>query len=152
MRTTSDAAGNSADTGTYRRARSCASCQRSDAGAQQRTASRSAEHLPIPAVSTCIFLRISIAVDGRRLGAKFFSADHPKNSYPTHHKKNLRVVHDIIPALVPFRSFRLKRAFDISNYLRAPSIQKLLSLQTRAFGTGIGPSHEQGVYLVTPRA
>ena len=117
MPRTPGAAGESADTGTDRRSRSRASRQRSDAGAEQRTTSRSAQHLPISAVIARIVLRISIAVDGRRLGAKFFSADHPKNSYPTHHEKNLRIVHDIIPALVPFRSFRLKRAFDISNHI-----------------------------------
>jgi hypothetical protein len=38
------------------------------------------------------------------LGAKLFSADHRKNSYPTHQKKNLGVSHDIIPALVPVLS------------------------------------------------
>jgi hypothetical protein len=43
-----------------------------------------------------VFLRIPIAVGGRGLGAKFFSAEHAKKSYPTHHKKNLRVSHDVV--------------------------------------------------------
>jgi hypothetical protein len=47
-----------------------------------------------------VFLRIPIAVGGRGLGAKFFSAKHAKNSYPTHHKKNLGVSHDVIPHLM----------------------------------------------------
>jgi hypothetical protein len=44
-----------------------------------------------------IILRITIAIDGRRLGAKRFSAEHPKESYRTPHKKYLGESHDIIP-------------------------------------------------------
>ena len=96
MPRTPDAASESADTGTYRRSRSRASRQRSDAGASQRTASRPADHLPVPTVIARILLRISIAVDRRGLGAKLFSAEHPKNNRPTHHKKILGGNHDVI--------------------------------------------------------
>jgi hypothetical protein len=94
---TPGAAGEGADTGTYRRSRSRASRQGSNAGAQQRTASRSAEDLPIPAVIARIVLRIPIAIDGGRLRAKRFGAEHPKESYPTHHEKDLGVSHHVIP-------------------------------------------------------
>jgi|AmaraimetFIIA100_FD_contig_51_8997987_length_659_multi_5_in_0_out_0_1 hypothetical protein len=110
MGRTPDAASEGADTSTYRRSRSRASRQRSDAGAKQRAASRSAEYLPIPAVSARIFLRISITVDWRRcdwrrLRVKLFSAERPKNSYPADHKKNLGISHDVIPAFASgFRS------------------------------------------------
>ena len=100
MPCTPGAAGERADTGTYRRPRSRASRQRSDAGTSPRTASRAADYLPIPAVSARVLLRISIAVDRRGLGAKLFSAEDPQNRYPTHHKENLRVSHDVIPPLV----------------------------------------------------
>jgi hypothetical protein len=97
---TPDAAGEGADTSANRRSRSRTSRQPSDTGAQQRTASRSTEHLPIPAVIARIVLRISIAVDRRGLGAKLFSAEHPKNSYPTRQEKNVHVSHNVIPLLV----------------------------------------------------
>ena len=70
MGMTPDAASKSTDTCTYRRSGARASRQRSNAGAQQRTASGSAEDLPKPAVITRIVLCISIAVDGRGLSAK----------------------------------------------------------------------------------
>ena len=79
----------------------------------------SAEDLPIPAVSARVVLRIAIAVDGRGLGAKLLCAEHPKNDYPTHHKKHLDVTHSVIPHWSRFKFFRLKRAFNISNYLGA---------------------------------
>jgi len=111
---TPDAAGEGADTSANRRSRSRTSRQPSDTGAQQRTASRSTEHLPIPAVIARIVLRISIAVDRRRLGAKLFSAEHSKNSYPAHHKKNLGISHDIIPGLVPVKVLHIKAHVSIS--------------------------------------
>jgi hypothetical protein len=41
-------------------------------------------------------LRVAIAVDRRGLGAKLFSAEHRKNSHPSHQKKNLDAVsHDV---------------------------------------------------------
>src|SRR6516164_1417109 len=107
---TPDAAGEGADTSANRRSRSRTSRQPSDTGAQQRTASRSTEHLPIPAVIARIVLRISIAVDRRGLGAKLFSADQRKSSYPTHYKKNLGISHDIIPNQCCFKFFRLRLA------------------------------------------
>jgi hypothetical protein len=115
MGRTPDAAGEGTDTGTYRRSRSSASSQRSDAGAKQRAAPRSADHLSIPAVSARIFLRISIAVDWRRcdrcsLRAKLFSVQHPKNSYPADHKKNLGVSHDVIPSNADYRPTSLYEA------------------------------------------
>src|SRR5262249_15770893 len=128
---TADAAGESADTGTYRRARARASGQRSDASAQQRTASRSAEHLPIPAVSARILLRVSIAVDRRGLGTKLFSAEHPKNRHPTHDDENFAVNHSH-PSLVPLLVLQIKARLSISPTVCMPSIQKRLGLQTYA--------------------
>ena len=84
MPRTPGAAGESADTGTYRCSRPRSSRQRSDASSQQRTASGSADYLPIPAVIACILLRIPIAIGGRGLCAELFGVEHPKNSYPTY--------------------------------------------------------------------
>src|SRR5690242_13943143 len=97
MGATPDAASDGADTSAYRRPCSRASRQRSDAGAQQRAASRSTQYLPIAAVIARIVLRISIAIDRRGLGAKPFSAEHRNNSDPSE-EKNFGVSHDLLPS------------------------------------------------------